>query len=139
MHCPVEEEISREHYDYLIAQPLRRAFVEHKWWTLRDDAEPERGVLSSSIRFVALIKGVPLKIRNEANYPGDKVGASPADRNEASVDSEIAALARYSREISGALTNPVFSKLSRDSRLRRSDDCSWFAGWMRRLRRLCSE
>ena len=108
LHCPVEEEISREHYDYLIAQPLRRAFVEHKWWTLRDDAEPERGVLSSSIRFVALIKGVPLKIRNEANYPGDKIGASPADRNEASVDSEIAALARYSREISGALTNPYF-------------------------------
>jgi len=108
LHCPVEEEISREHYDYLIATPLRRAFTKNKWWTLRDDDEPERGVISNSIKFVALIKGVPLKIRNEANYPGDKVGNSPADRNEASVDSEIAVLGLFARQISNAVVNPYF-------------------------------
>lgn len=108
LHCPVEEEISREHYDYLIATPLRRAFTKNKWWTLRDEDEPERGVISNSIKFVALIKGVPLKIRNEANYPGDKVGNSPADRNEASVDSEIAVLGLFSRQISNAINNPYF-------------------------------
>jgi uncharacterized protein (TIGR03790 family) len=115
LHCPVEEEISREHYDYLIATPLRRAFARNKWWTLRDEEEPERGVLSNSIKFVALIKGVPLKIRNEANYPGDRVGNSPADRNEASVDSEIATLGRYSREISNAINNPYFQSYRRIS------------------------
>ena len=109
LHCPVEEEISREQYDYSIAEPLRRAFTKNKWWTLRDEAAPERGLLSNSIRFVALIKGIPLKIRAEtAPYPGDKQGVSPGDHNEASVDSELAVLARSTHQISGPLINPYF-------------------------------
>ena len=72
--CPKEEEISREEYDTTIAEPLRAIFKERHWWNLRENSEhPE--VVSNSIRFVALIKGVPLKIRSTINYPGDKPGA----------------------------------------------------------------
>jgi uncharacterized protein (TIGR03790 family) len=56
-----------------------------------------------------LMKGMPLKIRGAENYPGDKPRDPPiGNRNEASVDSELALLGRFSPEISGALNNPYF-------------------------------
>lgn len=109
LSCPKEEEISREQYDSTIAEPLREIFFERDWWTLRDEENPERGIIASSIRFVALIKGMPLKIRYAAAYPGDKPSAPPAgQRNEASVDSELALLGRFSMEISGFVRNAYF-------------------------------
>lgn len=108
LHCPIEEEISRGQYDTTIAEPLRAIFSKRHWWKLRDEADPARGFFTNSIRFVALIKGVPLKIRSEALYPGDKIGTGPTGRNEASVDSELATLASTSREITGAAPNPYF-------------------------------
>jgi uncharacterized protein (TIGR03790 family) len=106
--CPKEEEISREEYDTTIAEPLRAVFKERQWWKLSENPEhPE--VVSNSIRFVALIKGVPLKIRAATAYPGDKPSAGEAgNRNEASVDSELALLAAFRREISGAVNNVYF-------------------------------
>ncbi len=110
LDCPIEEEISRAQFDRTIATPLRAAFRKRKWWTPLNDDHPEMGVARNSIRFVALIKGMPLKVRAAADYPGDKKGPAPiGDRNEASVDSEIAALGRYSREISGAQNNPYYN------------------------------
>ena len=107
--CSKEEEISREEYDATIAGPLRQIFTQRKWWTLRGEAQHPVEVSASSIHFVALIKGVPMKIRPAANYPGDQPGAGPiASRNEASVDSELAVLGRFSPAISGAVTNPYF-------------------------------
>ena len=103
------EEISRDEYDAMIRNPLRAIFKERGWWKL---SEPRGGpvtVMSNSIRFVAVIKGVPLKIRQAADYPGDKAGAPPiANRNDASVDSEIATLGGFSSQISGPLQNPYF-------------------------------
>lgn len=112
LHCSVDEEIGRAQYDSTIAEPIRVACIKNRWWVLLDDDVPERGILSSSIRFVVLIKGIPLKIRSTTDYPGDKPGNPPADRNEASVDSELTVLARFSRQISGPLTNPYFQSHS---------------------------
>ena len=58
---------------------------------------------ATTIRFVALIKGVPLKIRPATTpYPGDEPGGGPIhNRNEASVDSELSALGYFSPRISG--------------------------------------
>jgi uncharacterized protein (TIGR03790 family) len=109
LSCSKEEEISREEYDATIAEPLRAVFKERKWWTLRGSPDERSPVVANSIRFVALIKGMPLKIRAAADYPGDQSGPAPiANRNEASVDSELATLAFFSRRISGALINPYF-------------------------------
>ena len=107
--CSTEEEISREEYDGTIAQPLREIFKTRHWWTMRNTGEREV-VTASSIRFIALIKGVPLKIRATTGpYPGDEPGAGAiAGRNEASVDSELSALAFDLRRISGVITNPYF-------------------------------
>jgi hypothetical protein len=57
----------------------------------------------NKIRFVALMRGIPLKIAATVGYPGDVQTGPPviSTRNEASVDSELAALAVLSRTISG--------------------------------------
>jgi uncharacterized protein (TIGR03790 family) len=103
------EEISRDEYDTMIRNPLRAAFKERKWWTLNEPRNGPTTVTANSIRFVALMKGLPLKIRAADNYPGDKPGAAPlGNRNDASVDSEVATLGAFSDQISGALPNPYF-------------------------------
>src|SRR3954470_12224182 len=94
------EEISRDEYDMMIRDPLRKIFDERGWWTVEKGIEPRR-VTTSAIRFVAVMKGIPLKIRATTDYPGDKPGSPPiGNRNDSSVDSEIAALANFSRQIS---------------------------------------
>lgn len=103
------EEISRDEYDLMIRNPLRAVFKERKWWTLNEPREGPVTIVSNSIRFVAVMKGMPLKIRAAENYPGDKQGAAPiGNRNDASVDSEIAAIGAFTNQISGALPNPYF-------------------------------
>lgn len=109
--CSREEEISREDYDRTIAGPLREIFAARKWWQLRSPNEQSPAAEANSIRFVALIKGVPLKIRPATDYPGDKNEGGPiGSRNDASVDSEIAVLARFGPQISGAVTNVYFQR-----------------------------
>jgi uncharacterized protein (TIGR03790 family) len=106
--CSKEEEISREDYDRTIANPLREIFKKRSWWTLSGTGKSQ-AVSAMGIRFVALIKGMPLKIRPAENYPGDSKGSGPiGTRNEASVDSELSLLARFATTISGATTNPYF-------------------------------
>jgi uncharacterized protein (TIGR03790 family) len=103
------EEISRDEYDMMIRNPLRAAFTERKWWTLNEPRDGKITLAANSIRFVAVMKGIPLKIRAVDNYPGDKPGGPPiGNRNDASVDSEIASLAAFTDQISGALPNPYF-------------------------------
>ena len=109
LSCPKSEEINREEYDTTIRDPVRATFKERKWWMLQEPPSGPITIAANSIRFVALMKGIPLKIRAAADYPGDKAGGAPiAGRNEASVDSELATLGAFSSQISGALPNPYF-------------------------------
>ena len=118
LNCSIEEEISREEYDRTIADPLREIFKQRRWWTLREPPGQVPVVTANTIHFVTIIKGVPLKVRSTAAYDGDqpRPGAI-ASRNEASVDSELALLAFYSRLISGATPNPYFQRFSAISNL----------------------
>ncbi|HEY5036795.1 MAG TPA: TIGR03790 family protein [Chthoniobacterales bacterium] len=109
LNCSTEEEISRKEYDETIAGPLRKIFRERKWWTLSDEDSDHPSVTANQINFVALIRGMPLKIRATVAYPGDERGSDPiSSQNEASVDSELTLLGLYSRQISGAANNPYF-------------------------------
>jgi len=103
------EEIGRDEYDTMIRDPLRAVFKERGWWKLNEPRGGPIAVKENAIRFVAMIKGMPLKIRAATNYPGDKPEGPPVgNRNDASVDSELAALGAFSNHISGALPNPYF-------------------------------
>lgn len=110
IECSVDEEITREEYDGNIAAPLREIFKARGWWTLRETPDGKITVMTTSIRFVAVIKGVPLKIKpHEGPYEGDQSVRGPVSgHNEASVDSELAVLGAFSRQISGPLHNPYF-------------------------------
>ena len=109
LSCSKTEEIGRDEYDTMIRNPLRAVFKERKWWTLNEPREGPTTVTNNAIRFVALMKGLPLKIRPAPDYPGDKPGGPPVgNRNDASVDSEIAALGAFTDQISGPLPNPYF-------------------------------
>ncbi len=108
--CSTAEEISREEYDRTLAAPLRGLFRERRWWSFRDGPDGRPRVDASTIRFVALMKGMPLKIRGQAEaYEGDVNQGGPiGSRNDASVDSELAILGVNTRQISGAANNPYF-------------------------------
>ncbi len=109
LECSTEEEISRQEYDETIAEPLRKVFAERKWWTLRTDANNQTAVQANEIHFVALIRGMPLKIRSTAQYDGDKPEQNQlGSQNNASVDSELALLGLFTRQISGPTGNPYF-------------------------------
>ncbi|MGH8094274.1 MAG: TIGR03790 family protein [Chthoniobacterales bacterium] len=109
LECSTDEEISREEYDQTIAQPLRKIFAEHNWWRLHDEGDEPPVVQANRIHFVALIRGMPLKIRATAAYQGDHVQNNPlGGENKASVDSELAVLGLFSRQISGPMNNPYF-------------------------------
>jgi uncharacterized protein (TIGR03790 family) len=108
--CSLAEEISRDEYNATIANRLREIFKAKQWWSVRETEDHREAVMTTSIRFVALIRGMPLKVRAALEpYPGDRRGDGPIeDRNEASVDSELATLGYFSPQISGARLNSYF-------------------------------
>ncbi len=67
------------------------------------------------------MRGVPLRIRQTSNYPGDHCEQpSPLrDANGASVDSELTVLGGFTRAISGFLPNPYYRSFSRFPEARR--------------------
>jgi uncharacterized protein (TIGR03790 family) len=112
LNCPTSEEITRAQYDETIAEPLRRVFAERGWWHV--PAENGLPVSDNRIRFVALIRGIPLKIAKVENYPGDSFTSRQAvlDTNAAAVDSELATLGVRTRKISGPMKNYYFQSFA---------------------------
>src|SRR5437868_14124184 len=110
LDCPPQEGMSREEYDATIAEPLRKIFEERQWWHVHEAPDGEKRVQTLGIHFVALIRGMPLKIQPVTTaYPGDTPGGGPIQsRNEASVDSELSVLGLFTRQISGVVPNPYF-------------------------------
>ena len=93
----LRKKFRREEYDATIAEPLRKIFKQRQWWHVHEMADGEKRVQTLAIHFVALIRGMPLKIRPMATpYQGDTPGAGPIQsRNEASVDSELSVLGLF--------------------------------------------
>ncbi|MEI6344009.1 MAG: TIGR03790 family protein [Verrucomicrobiota bacterium] len=109
LSAPVTEEISRSDYDSTLAGPLRNEFVKRGYWILSGGPENHPAVTGTQIRYLVLIRGLPLKIMPCTDYPGDsKIQPDPfGGRNEASVDSELTLLGLFTPQISGVLKNPL--------------------------------
>jgi uncharacterized protein (TIGR03790 family) len=108
LDAPVTEEISREEYITKISAPLSAELVRRNLWIARG-----REVSVSRIRYAVLMRGMPLKIRSELPPPAEGEKRDPLrDRDEASVDSEMAALG-VPTENRGPLNNPFFRSFSR--------------------------
>ncbi len=115
LKCAVQEEITRADFDGTIAEPLREIFTKNGWWDLRPVDHPLGRIERNRIKFVALIRGIPLKIAPCADYPGDKPVGPPeaAGHNEAAVDSELATLGAFNRQISGVRANEYYHSYAR--------------------------
>lgn len=105
LDCATAEEITREEYDRTIAEPLRKEFREHQWWRVSAGGP----VIESKIRYLVLMRGVPLKIAQVSDYPGDSYEGLPElSANAAAVDSELSVLGQFARRISGPVNNPYY-------------------------------
>ncbi|MGH8046440.1 MAG: TIGR03790 family protein [Chthoniobacterales bacterium] len=121
LDCSKEEEISRDEYLVDIEAPLRAQFTKNGWWSIARDAAGRRYVEWSKMRFAALMRGVPMKIRSNAREPRsaiyhDILPGSPLDNllkhNEASVDSELAAMFTLLEDAPAVVGNPYYRRFA---------------------------
>lgn len=118
LKCSDAETISRQDFKRTIEEPLRAAFTERQWWKL--GSEPNYGTipLQTSIRVLAVMRGVPLRVSEDPVYgePDPKtqrrpvIPPQPGRANAASVDSELALLGLINRQDTGPLPNPYFGR-----------------------------
>lgn len=116
LSCPASEEISRADFDRTIAAPLREKMESNGWWKIARVEGNKKAVVETSIRFVAIMRGMPLKIAADPSIrpPTDTRNIPPAisSRNDASVDSEIAALGVKDWMPSSVVENPYFGRFT---------------------------
>jgi uncharacterized protein (TIGR03790 family) len=107
--APTTDEIPRNVYDSSIAGPIREMMVERGYWIISKDIQGHDLLAASRIHYAVLMRGVPLKIAECTNYPGDNATIqSPPYGNctAASVDSELSILGLQTPQISGVINNP---------------------------------
>ena len=120
LDCPLEEEITRQQYIATIEQPLRALFDRKQWWSIRSGFEDQREISANRIRFVALIRGIPLKIKTTIQPPAPDATPPPRphagdpirSHDEASVDSELSILGAFRDDPFGIINNPYYRRFS---------------------------
>jgi uncharacterized protein (TIGR03790 family) len=123
LNCSKEEEISRDEYLVDIEAPVRARFTKNNWWKIsRDEKSGRRFVEWSKMRFAALMRGVPMKIRSDARENSPAKGheilpGGPMDTlmrsNQASVDSELAAMFSLLEQAPSVIGNPFYRRFMR--------------------------
>jgi len=120
LDCPTDEEITRQQYTDTIEAPLRKLFERKGWWEVRTDSEGKNEVTGSSIRYVALVRGMPLKIKTTIVPPAPDQPAPPRPNggdpirghDEASVDSELSVLGGFRTDHFGIINNPYYRRFA---------------------------
>ena len=114
LDCPVKEEISRSVFETSIATPLVKKLTESGWWVFTESGGSKP--IESKIRFLAIIRGVPLKVAADSKIPPAThlLNWPPqlSSRNDASVDSELAALGLPDFTPSGFMQNPYYRRFT---------------------------
>lgn len=113
LECPIDDSMSRQQYNQMIRKPLFEAFVRRGWWKLnqKEVKDQQTGkdvstmvVEESSVRVIALMRGIPFQIRRDRQNPQN------SKEDEASVDSELCLLGLAEQSLAGALRNPYFDQ-----------------------------
>jgi len=120
LDCPMEEEITRAQYIETVETPLRKLFDRKGWWEMRQGFEDQREVTGSRIRYVALMRGMPLKIKTTIVPPAPDKPAPPrpnggdpvGGHDEASVDSELSVLGGFATDYFGIVNNPYYRRFA---------------------------
>ncbi len=116
LSCSREETVTRAEFESSIRKPLQQQFVDRGWWRMEERevvdhlSQKSRRAYAATgqlIRVVVVMRGLPLRIsRTQEQAPA-------AREDEASVDSEIAAMGLGMNVTAGALPNPYFGKAVR--------------------------
>lgn len=110
LRCSREEQITRQEFLATLWYPLRAEMELRGLWRMDED---KGNVLMTSIRFLAIIKGVPLKVQADpAASPRPGQPDPIAQRSEAAVDSELATLAMPPSPPSGVVSNPYYRRFT---------------------------
>lgn len=118
IECSKEETITRDEFEKSIREPLLKKFTEKKWWVVetRDVLDPNGSpisqgpqVVSQNVRVLVLIRGIPLRVSRASHEAKPNV----MDTDEASVDSELAALGLMQRPIKGGIENRYYQSTRR--------------------------
>jgi len=120
LDCPTEEEITRAQYTETVEMPLRKLFDRKGWWEMRQGFEDQKEVTGSRIRYVALMRGMPLKIKTTIVPPAPDKPAPPrpnggdpvGGHDEASVDSELSVLGGFATDYFGIVNNPYYRRFA---------------------------
>jgi len=114
LDAPVAEEITRADYTQRIQNPLRKIFSDRQWWSMGTLPNGKSVPQACSIHFVALIRGMPLKIAPDASItePNPLIPDIMKTRNEASVASELACLGIFDYPLNGLIPNPYYHRFS---------------------------
>jgi uncharacterized protein (TIGR03790 family) len=118
LKCSKDELIKRDEFETTLREPLLREFTKRKWWQMekRDLTDPSgrvygqaSTVVRADVKVLVLMRGVPVGVELAANPPGLK----PMEVDQASVDSELAALGSVQRPIKGPLENRYYQSSRR--------------------------
>lgn len=116
LRCPEQEEITRADYESDIAAPLRKLLRSRGWWKMGKDQMGASIVSMASIRYVAIMRGMPLKIAPDPTIPPSQaekgLPIEITSRNEASVDSELATLGLFLPSPAGIYPNPYYRRFT---------------------------
>jgi hypothetical protein len=108
---PQTETISRDDFETKLQQPLWRELVARKLFVTNAAPAGISSVSDASIRYAVLCYGVPVKILPDNNRKEEGAEKLQLElrRNEAAVDSELAALPMFGRPVllAGPINNPA--------------------------------
>lgn len=111
LSCTEKATIDRKTYEEKIRNPLRKKFIEAGWWTMGKNSQEILAPIKSSVRYLVVLKGMPLRISRQKLPEGEEVPKTPhADKNEAAIDSELSFMGISDYPIGGPLPNPYFNK-----------------------------
>ncbi len=121
LELPTTETMTRAEFREQLQRPLLKALERQKLWTLRSEIVPatrdktgdvSKRITEAKIRYLTLCYGVPVKIARDSHL--SEAGAEKVRielrRNDAAVDSELAALPLLlqNQPLTGPARNPVF-------------------------------
>ena len=121
LDLPKGETVSRAEYSKRLEGPLRKRFRDERWFEFDFEVIPAtrervgkvvQTIKKSTVRYLALCYGVPLRIQADAEFEEEGRDAIRIElrRNEAAIDSELAVLPLdpNQRRIFGPLSNPAY-------------------------------
>ncbi len=115
--CPQEEQITRDVFQSQIRTPIRQHMIDQGWLKL-GKARVNFGATVKEVEVatrndvwsIVLIRGIPLKIQNDATIIAPAGMPTQFQKNEAAVDSELALVMYDPMETNGFIPNPYYTE-----------------------------